>query len=553
MKINQIIGCLILVGGLCSSAVQAQDWYVKAGAKGGKGTIEKPYKGIYKALGKALKGDVIHVTQGGYSGKLKAGFIIINTRGLTLLGGYNDDFSERNPFKYPTRIFKDKTSKANGFDYGLVKTEGNYQGLVLDGFILDATNRNRYKGDGDLLAAKSLKKPPINLGQADTHLRNCIIINTAHIGVYVRGAGSSVENCLIVNTVFAAIQTFGSSGTNPNETPVLLKNNTILFNWKNGVNGGYGIDIGTSVKVTMENNIIGMNEAYAVSNFLNVESDTLHSMINNAMFQNKKGNYAFFSAENKSTLVIDDPEDFEDSDLETAEDNILSDPFFKYEPTWFEKFSNQTAAEEPGKVNMDDMNQIRSMLGLPVMGPATKGRSGWAMEYPLSSVLKGALWTTDNEELEGIGVQVDGPFEIVHSKTVAKKKVDYQKITFEEVVNGGDKFIGKAVSFKAWYTKDNIAFKDSHKNEYIRDVTEKTHVGLELRPTPKMIGGKTIFAYLEIGAEAEHYFKKRVQSKGGAGWAETTNQFVVKGIIRKPGGFIREGALVMEVVEMGRK
>jgi len=549
-KINIYLGVFIAFS-LVSNQIQAKDWYIKGGTKGGNGTIEKPYKGIYKALDKALKGDVIHVAQGDYSGKLKAGFIIINTRNLTLLGGYNDDYTERNPFKYPTRIFKDESSKASGNDYGLVKTEGSYQGLVFDGFILDATNRNRYKGNGDLLAAKSLMKPPISLGQADTHLRNCIIINTAHVGVYVRGAGSSIENCLIVNTVYAGIQAFGMSGTDANETPVLLRNNTILLNWKKGVNGGYGIDIGTSVKVTMENNIIGMNEAYAVSNFLNVNSDEFHSMINNAMFQNKGGNYAFFSADNKSTLVIDDPEDFEDSDLETAQDNVISDPFYKFDPIWFEKFSNQTAAEKPGKINMDDMNKMRSMLGLPLMGPATKGRIGWAMSYPLKNVLQGALWTTDNSELEGIGVNINGPFEIIHSQNIVKNKIDYQATTFENVINSGDKYVGKSIAFNAWYVRETYAFQDSKKNQYIKGISEQTHLAIELREAPKMKGSETILAYLEIGAEAEHYFKKKVQTKGGER-GETTHNFVVKGVIRKPAGFIREGALVMEIKEMTR-
>jgi len=552
MMKKKIVG-LFLILFLTTGLVQAQDWYVKAGTKGGKGTIEKPYKGIYKALDKAVKGDVIHVAQGDYSGKLQSGFIIIRTKNLTLLGGYNDDFSERNPFKYHTRIYKDKSSKANSADYGLVKTEEDYRGLVMDGFILDATNRNRYSENGDIMIAKSLKKPPISLSNDDTHLKNCVIINTAHSGVDIRGAGSSIENCLIINTVQAGIHAFGSSGTDPTETPILLKNNTILFNWKKGINGGYGIDIGTGCQVTMENNLIGMNEAYAVSNFLNYENDTVHSMINNALFQNKGGSYAFFSVENKSTLVVDDPEDFEDSDLDTAEGNVLADPFFKYEAQWFEKFSNQTAATEPGKINMDDMNQIRSMLGLALMGPETKARSGYAMAYPLSNALSGALWTTENAELKGMGVNVNGPFEIIHSKSVATPKVDYEKVTFGDVHNSDAKYENKAVSFKAWYVKETYAFQDSSKNEYIKGITPDSHIAIHLRATPAMKSrSNTIIAYIEIGTEAEKYFKRKVQSKGGS-TDKQRSSFVVKGVIKKPGGFIHEGALVMQVNEMGKK
>jgi hypothetical protein len=538
---------------MVSVTAQAQDWYVKAGAKKGKGTKVLPYKGIYKALSKALKGDVIHVAQGDYSGKLKSGFIIIRTRNLTLLGGYNDDFSERNPFKYPTRIHKDKSSKAQGLDVGLVKTEEDYRGLVLDGFVLDATNRNSYDGNGDLQVTLSLKKPPLTLSQDDCHVRNCVIMNAAHTGIIIRGAGSSVENCLIINTVYSGIHALGDSGAEATDYPILLRNNTILFTWKKGSTGGYGIDIGTGCQVTMENNLLGYNEGYAVSNQLNLDSSTIHTMTSNAMFQNKGGNYAFFSAENKTTLVIDDPEDFEDSDLETAEDNVLADPFFKVDPEWFEKFSNQTASAEPGKIEMDDFNKLRSMLGLPLWGGTVKGRTGYGMEYPFTHIFTGELWTTSNPDLEGMGINAEGPFAIITSATEEKPKLDYAKVDFADVFNSGDKFIDKPVSFKAWFVQEAMMYKDNSGNEYITDYTQDSHLSLALRAVPKMKSGMdTIIGYVEIGSAGEMYFKRKVKTKGGSR-GETKHSFVVKGLIKKPGGFIRQDALVMDVHELGKK
>ncbi len=552
MKKHSLV-ILLMVIFMFSGTADARDWYVKAGAKKGKGTIEKPYKGIYKALKKAVKGDVIHVAQGDYSGKLKAGFIIIRTRQLTLLGGYNDDFSQRNPFKYPARIYKDKTSKAHGLDVGLVKTAENYSGLVMDGFILDATNRNKYDENGDLQVTLSLKKPPFTLSQKDCHLRNCVIMNTAHTGVIIRGAGSSIENCLIMNTVYSGIHALGDSAADPTDAPILLKNNTILSTWKKGATGGYGIDIGTGCQVTMENNLIGFNENYAVSNQLNYKSAVIHTLNSNAMFQNKGGNYAFFSADNNATLVIDDPEDFEDSDLEEAEDNILSDPFFKFDSAWFEKFSNQTAAEKPGKLEMDDFNKLRRMLGLPLWGGKVKGRTGYAMEYPLTHILSGALWTTDNADLKGIGLNAAGPFSVATSTADEKPKLDYAMVEFTDVFENGSKYIGKPVAFKAWYVRTAMLFKDGSGNEYIKGFNQDTHLCIDLRGVPAMKSGmNTIMGYVEIGTAGEMYFKRKVATKGGTR-GKTKNSFVVKGIIKKPGGFIRKDALVMEILEIGKK
>ena len=538
-----------------SGTAHAADYYVKAGAAKGKGTLEAPYKGIYKALADAVKGDVIHVAQGDYSGKLQSGFIVIGTRGLTLLGGYNDDFTERDPFKHPTRIFKDPTSKAQGLDVGLVKMEGDYQGLVIDGFILDATNRNKYDDKGDLEVTLSLKKPPITLSQADCHLRNCVVMNPAHTAVIVRGAGSSVENCLILNAVYSGIHALGDGGAEASATPILLRNNTVLFTWKSGATGGYGIDIGTGCAVTMENNLLGYNEGYAVSNQLNLQSESVHALNGNAMFQNKAGNYIFFSAENGTTLVIDDPDDFEDSDLAEAEDNVLTDPFFKIDPEWFEKFSNQTAAAEPGKLEMDDFNKLRQMLGLPLWGGKVEGRTGYGMEYPLAHVVTGELWATDNAELAGIGLNSAGPFAVVYSESSADGAPDiqYEEVTFDDVFNGGDAYVGKAVQFEAWFVREAMQYADGSGNEYVKGCTNATHTSIDLRAVPKMGSGmETILGFVEIGSAGDMHFRKKVVPKRGSR-DETASSFVVRGVIRKPGGFIREGALVMEIHDLAGK
>lgn len=527
---------------------EAADWYVRAGAKGGDGSLERPFKGIYKALGKAVKGDVVHVAGGDYSGKLGAGFIVVETPGLTLLGGYDEAFTTRDPFAHPTRIFKDETSKAQGLDVGLVKLEGDYRGLVIDGFVLDSTGRNAYDEKGDLQVTLSAKKPPITLSQPDCHLRNCIVLNAAHTAVIVRGAGSSVENCLILNAVYSGIHALGDSGAEATSSPILLRNNTVLFTWKKGATGGYGIDLGTGCQVTMQGNLLGYNEGYAVSNQLNHESESVHVLERCAMFQNKLGNYVFYAAENGTTLVVDDPEDFEDSDLALAEGNVLVDPFFKLDPEWFEKFSNQTAAEEPGKLEMDDMNELRRMLGLPLYGGKVEGRVGYGMAYPLAHVLTGALWTTEKAELAGIGVNPAGPFPIVTSGSSADApELEYEDVTFGDVLGSGEAFVGKPVRFAAWYVQDAMQFKDGSGNAYLSGCTPETHVSIELRAVPRMASGMdTILGFVESGSAADMYFQRKVVPKRGSR-DEVSTSFVVEGVLHKPGGFIREGALVLEI------
>ena len=70
----------------------------------GAGTIEAPMKDIQKAIDSAADGDVIRIAQGNYLGTMDRGWIQIKGKYISLEGGWNDDFTERNPVRYITRI-----------------------------------------------------------------------------------------------------------------------------------------------------------------------------------------------------------------------------------------------------------------------------------------------------------------------------------------------------------------------------------------------------------------------------------------------------------------
>src|SRR5207248_8381170 len=78
-----------------------RDWFVTAGATGGDGSRQKPFKDPWQALEAAKPGDAIHVSQGEYFGKLKCGEWEVHTPYLSMLGGYDKDFKERDPWSRP--------------------------------------------------------------------------------------------------------------------------------------------------------------------------------------------------------------------------------------------------------------------------------------------------------------------------------------------------------------------------------------------------------------------------------------------------------------------
>ena len=61
-------------------------------------------KDIQKAIDQAADGDLIRIAQGNYLGTLDRGWIQIKDKYVSLEGGWNDDFTDRNPVKYITRI-----------------------------------------------------------------------------------------------------------------------------------------------------------------------------------------------------------------------------------------------------------------------------------------------------------------------------------------------------------------------------------------------------------------------------------------------------------------
>ena len=113
---------------------------IEKGSARGAGTIEAPMKDIQKAIDSAADGDVIRIAQGNYLGTMDRGWIIqIKGKYISLEGGWNDDFTERNPVKYITRI-QPSVAQRGTIGQGLLMIESisnrNAQ-IVVDGIFFD--------------------------------------------------------------------------------------------------------------------------------------------------------------------------------------------------------------------------------------------------------------------------------------------------------------------------------------------------------------------------------------------------------------------------------
>src|SRR5258708_10778560 len=83
---------------------KGRDWFIVMGASGGNGSKDKPFKDPWQALEKCESGDSLHIAEGEYYGKLKIGMWKIDTTYISLIGGYDKEFKERNPWTHPTLL-----------------------------------------------------------------------------------------------------------------------------------------------------------------------------------------------------------------------------------------------------------------------------------------------------------------------------------------------------------------------------------------------------------------------------------------------------------------
>ena len=112
---------------------------LEKGSARAEGTQQAPMKDIQKAIDKAADGDLIRIAQGNYLGNLDRGWIEIKGKYVSLEGGWNDDFSERNPVKYITRI-QPNVAQRGTIGQGLLMIEAladrNAQ-IIIDGIFFD--------------------------------------------------------------------------------------------------------------------------------------------------------------------------------------------------------------------------------------------------------------------------------------------------------------------------------------------------------------------------------------------------------------------------------
>jgi len=527
MKLVKIISLQVAAVLVTIGIAGAADIYVKQGASG-NGTKDSPFGNLWQAIDGARRGDIIHVAAGTYNGKAGCGNFTVKTPNLTIAGGYDSNFSSRDPFKNQTILERAKDYKGDSMGLGEGIIEGkqgvDHGGLVVDGLVLNSASRNSYYDDGKINAKESWNGALLKTNGKNIKIRNCILINPYDEGISSTWSGddNEVSNNFILNTFYCAVSTRSAQ---PNSV-VKIINNTIAFCWfQPGKGGGMCLFVGSKGKTIIENNIFAFSQTedgeagFAVSNTFG-NTDTV--MRNNVFFQCQGGYYKFMDADKKN-LLLWKPDELkqlnakcDDFMLEKAEGNEEVDPKLVPDKDYYEKFSNFVASK-PGKLNMDFLNEWRRSVGLPLQAEPGSPRKNWGMEYPLKKVIPDLV-----SKLSGKGVQATGPFQDYKTseagaaqpgQPAAKAQaanVEYKQVEFDTFKKGSPEskaYASTPVSFKAGLGDKRTTF-------LLKDATNSDYICVELvKPGESYPTRNLTYGYILKGTDADKEWEKLSKKK----------------------------------------
>lgn len=254
----------------------------------GKGPVQTRIHRAFQDAADALAGCgecevTIHLAGGEYTGKANVGsweFPEVRALQATLkiLGGWNDDFSERNPFAYPTVLKSnpDRSSVVLSF----AGRKHGFKRLVVSGLTFDTTPSNNYDTQtNSFKRAGSSTFGQLSFGYITTD--SLIVADNVFIGAPDGGVGGPIvrpignqgevriENNFFFNNLVPWKLASGSYSNPP--ALYVVRGNSFVLNWPYNAdvttaNPG-ALEIGnnrTAAKILIENNLFAYNYGGAI-------------------------------------------------------------------------------------------------------------------------------------------------------------------------------------------------------------------------------------------------------------------------------------------------
>lgn len=320
--------------------VKGRDWFVRAGASGGDGSRERPFRDPFQALDRCEAGDTIHVAEGEYHGKLKAGKWRIDMPDVALIGGYDGLFSRRNPWTHATRLLCPPDYKGQRGGYTIEGAE-DHRGAIVDGFVFDKKTNNRYEANGSL-DPRSDTTEHVWLSLPECRIRNCIFVNGA-FGALRMSNGQTVENCIFVNHATQTVRVDKGHTSDP----LFFRSNTVAFGWDKMPGYGKGrtgnlLALTGDARAIVENNIF-----YGADNdAIRLESQPANMVLNDNVFYGNLWSHLQYMPQWRSIQTANWTQ-LGDVGLKEARGNTIVDPDLALDETWMGPYRGRVARLQP--------------------------------------------------------------------------------------------------------------------------------------------------------------------------------------------------------------
>ena len=501
---------------------KGRDWFVRAGNLGGDGSKDKPFRDPFQALEKCQSGDTVHVAEGEYHGKLKVGRWKIELPYVALLGGYDANFTERAPWAHPTRLLCPAEFKGTRGGVTL-EGDGDHTGAIVDGFVFDKRTNNNYGPDKNLVDQDTDHSIQLRLERPESVVRNCIFVNGGEGGIQVAN-GMVVENNLFMNHVGAAIVVRGGHTT----APFTLRNNTILCNWERAGRfgkgmgyGGEGIVVESQSRGSIQGNIVQFSD----NNAIRFHADPKDVRITDNVFAQNLWSIIY-----RTENIVDDATFgmLGDFGFAASSGNRLLIPGIPVERAWFDLYLQRTAYV-PGKVQMDDWNKVREILGEPML--ATGGQAGSCMAPAYDWQLCLTMVPKNPECTAGAR-----PAKMAATFTgIVREVVNHEYAeTPWETAKKADTWAaldGKRVAIKVGVQRANSNFQ-------LEDVKKEDYDCYSIIGPEGFDGGLPMNCYVKRGTDAERVLRTAKTSERGA----PDQLYVLRGIARGKRTLVVEAA-----------
>ena len=381
----------------------------------------------------AEDGATIRIAEGNYLGYMNAGYVEIYNW-VTLEGGWNAAFTERDPLKYITKMEPGQEQLGTNTSKGVIHTNRALDDvmakqpkgtLTIDGIFINLGFENNYMPNDPSDPRNGCPSEKFETGrlldnpqQQPQHqeifsdgwiagnviIRNCLFLNGVYFALQFGSRCGEVEICnnvIICNRMSGVRITGGDK--NGEASHVNFHHNTVAFAWcrdKEMGDMGYGYECMTYVNCDLHHNIFACNNyaAIARTHVLSgpdkvIEAKRKTNIYDNAFFMNAADLQLPSPGGGKWTNVkVENFEDLDETVIPKVDGNFelqKGDPFVEaLDQDYLEAFANLKVVSSSSFNANSAANQYRAAHGMNMQGTETIRVSMYGNRYNFDKALQ---------------------------------------------------------------------------------------------------------------------------------------------------------------------